>query len=48
VNVIGRTVNRLVLAENFGDDAAVEKGKETIAKVKVDLSANYAKSKPTI
>jgi len=48
VNVIGRTVNRLVLAENFGDDAAVSKGKETIAKVKVDLSANYEKSKGTV
>ena len=42
VNVIGRTVNRIVLAENFGDDAAVSKGKEAIAKVKVDLSANHS------
>jgi len=48
VNVIGRTVNRIVLAENFGDDAAVSKGKEAIAKVKVDLSANYEKSKGTV
>ena len=41
VNVIGRTVNRLVLATNAGDDAAEQKAKEAIAKVKVDLSANY-------
>ena len=48
VNVIGRTVNRLVLATNAGDDAAEQKAKEAIAKVKVDLSANYEKSKGTI
>jgi methyl-accepting chemotaxis protein len=48
VNVIGRTVNRLVLATNAGDDAAEQKAKEAIAKVKVDLSANYEKSKGTV
>jgi len=47
-NVIGRTVNRLVLATNAGDDAAEQKAKEAIAKVKVDLSANYEKSKGTV
>jgi HAMP domain-containing protein len=48
VNVIGRTVNRLVLATNAGDDAAEQKAKEAIAKVKVELSANYEKSKGTV
>jgi methyl-accepting chemotaxis protein len=48
VNVIGRTVNRLVLATNAGDDAAEQKAKEAIAKVKVDLSSNYEKSKGTV
>ena len=48
VNVIGRTVNRLVLATNAGDDAAEQRAKEAIAKVKVDLSANYEKSKGTV
>jgi methyl-accepting chemotaxis protein len=32
VNVIGRTVNRLVLATNAGDEAAEQKAKEAIAK----------------
>jgi len=48
INVIGRTVNRMALASNFGDDAATQKGKEAIAKVKTDLLANYEKSKGTI
>jgi methyl-accepting chemotaxis protein len=48
VNVIGRTVNRLVLATNAGDEAAEQKAKEAIAKVKVELSANYEKSKGTV
>jgi methyl-accepting chemotaxis protein len=48
INVIGRTVNRMALASNFGDDAAVQKGKEAIAKVKTDLLGNYEKSKGTI
>jgi len=48
VNVIGRTVNRLALATYAGDDAGVQKAKESIAKVKVDLAANYEKSKSTI
>ena len=48
INVIGRTVNRMALASNFGDDAAIQKGKESIAKVKTDLLANYEKSKGTI
>ena len=48
VNVIGRTVNRLVLATNAGDDEGVQKAKESIAKVKVELSANYEKSKGTV
>lgn len=48
INVIGRTVNRMALASNFGDDAAAQKGKEAIAKVKTDLLANYEKSKGTI
>ncbi len=48
INVIGRTVNRMALANSFGDDAATQKGKEAIAKVKTDLLANYEKSKGTI
>jgi methyl-accepting chemotaxis protein len=48
INVIGRTVNRMALASNFGDDAATQKGKEAITKVKTDLLANYEKSKGTI
>ena len=48
INVIGRTVNRMALANSFGDDAATQKGKEAITKVKTDLLANYEKSKGTI
>lgn len=48
INVIGRTVNRMALASNFGDDTATQKGKEAITKVKTDLLANYEKSKGTI
>lgn len=48
INVIGRTVNRMALASNFGDDTATQKGKEVITKVKTDLLANYEKSKGTI
>ena len=48
VNVIGRTVNRMALASNFGDEEGVQKGKEAIGKVKPGLSANYEKSKGTI
>ena len=48
INVISRTVNRMALANSFGDDAATQKGKEAIAKVKTDLLANYEKSKGTI
>ena len=40
INVIGRTVNRITLASNFGDEATVQKGKESIAKVKADLLVN--------
>ena len=48
INVIGRTVNRMILASSFGDDAVAQKGKEAIAKVKIELLANYEKSKGTI
>ena len=48
VNVIGRAVNRMALASNFGDEEGVQKGKEAIGKVKPGLSANYEKSKGTI
>ena len=48
INVIGRTVNRITLASNFGDEATVQKGKESIAKVKADLLVNYEKAKGTI
>jgi methyl-accepting chemotaxis protein len=48
INVIGRTVNRMALASNAGDDAGVAKAKDAISKVKVDLLANYEKSKGTI
>jgi len=48
VNVIGRTVNRMALASNFGDEEGVQKGKEAIGKVKPGLTANYEKSKGTI
>ena len=48
INVIGRTVNRMALASNAGDDAGVAKAKEAIAKVKIDLLANYEKTKATI
>ena len=48
INVIGRTVNRMALANSFGDDTVTQKGKEAIAKVKTDLLANYEKSKGTI
>lgn len=48
VNVIGRAVNRMALASNFGDEEVVQKGKEAIGKVKPGLSANYEKSKGTI
>jgi methyl-accepting chemotaxis protein len=48
INVIGRTLNRMALASNAGDDAGVAKAKEAIAKVKVDLLGNYEKTKGTI
>ena len=48
INVIGRTVNRMALANSFGDYTATQKGKEAIAKVKTDLLGNYEKSKGTI
>ena len=48
VNVIGRTLNRMALASNFGDEEGVQKGKEAIGKVKPGLTANYEKSKGTI
>jgi methyl-accepting chemotaxis protein len=48
INVIGRTLNRMALASNAGDDAVVAKAKEAIAKVKVDLLGNYEKTKGTI
>ena len=48
INVIGRTVNRITLASNFGDEATVQKGKESIGKVKAELLVNYEKTKGTI
>jgi len=48
INVIGRAVNRMALASNFGDEAGVQKGKESIVKVKAELNASYEKSKDTI
>jgi len=48
INVIGRVTNRATLASNFGDEAAVQKAKEAITKVKADLLVNYEKSKGTI
>ncbi|QWD34623.1 hypothetical protein G6676_05165 [Polynucleobacter paneuropaeus] len=48
INVIGRATNRAALASNFGDEAAVQKAKEAITKVKADLLVNYEKSKGTI
>ena len=48
INVIGRTVNRMTLASNFGDEVGVQKGKEALGKVKTDLLANYDKTKGTI
>lgn len=48
VNVIGRTVNRIGLAANAGDDAAIQRGKEAITKTKAELLSNYEKSKGTV
>jgi methyl-accepting chemotaxis protein len=48
INVIGRTVNRMALASNFGDEAGVQKGKEAVGKVKTELLGNYEKTKGTI
>jgi len=48
INVIGRTVNRMALSSNFGDEAVVQKGKEAITKVKAELLVNYEKTKGTI
>ena len=48
INVIGRAVNRMALASNCGDEAGVQKGKESIVKVKAELNASYEKSKDTI
>jgi methyl-accepting chemotaxis protein len=48
INVIGRTVNRMALANNFGDEAGVQKGKEAVTKVKAELLVNYEKTKATI
>jgi len=48
INVIGRTVNRMALASNFGDEAVVQKGKEAVTKVKAELLVNYDKTKGTI
>jgi methyl-accepting chemotaxis protein len=47
-NEIGRVVNRVVLSENFGDSEAAQKGKESIAKLKVTLLELYDKAKGTI
>jgi methyl-accepting chemotaxis protein len=48
INVIGRTTNRATPSSNFGDEAAVQKAKEAITKIKADLLVNYEKSKGTI
>ena len=48
INVIGRTVNRMAIASNFGDEAVVQKGKEAVTKVKAELLVNYDKTKGTI
>jgi methyl-accepting chemotaxis protein len=47
-NELGRTVNRMVLAENFNDDEGNRKAKESITKLKADLLVIYDKAKPTI
>ena len=48
INLIGRSVNRLVLAVNAGDDESVDKAAATIAEAKRTLLQNYEKSKPTV
>ncbi len=47
-NLMARTVNRAVLAVQFGDPEGAEKAKATIADTKKVLLANYEKVKPTI
>jgi len=48
VNIIGRVLNRSVLAINAGDDEALRKALETIASTKKTLLQNYEKARPTI
>ncbi len=47
-NIIGRVLNRLVLAVNANEDSGVNAAKETIAKTKTIVMGNYAKGKTTI